>query len=122
MKKIFTLLVCTLFLCSCNNEKKEEKTVLEPVTCNEMLELVDDGAVLIDVRTLAEYNAQHLDGAINLPVDDIGDTIKNKVTDKETKIVLYCRSGNRSATAGQTLIDMGYKNVYDMGGMSNCEE
>ena len=122
MKKIYTLLVCTLFLCSCNDEKKEEKAVLESVTCNEMLELVDDGAVLIDVRTLAEYNAQHLDGAINLPVDNIGDTINNKVTDKETKIVLYCRSGNRSATAGQILIDMGYKNVYDMGGMSSCEE
>lgn len=120
MKRIVLLLVCTLFLCSCGSEKKEEKAVLQNVTCTEMLELVDDGAVLIDVRTLAEYNAQHLDGAINLPVENIASTIETEVDDKNIKIVLYCRSGNRSATAGQTLIDMGYKNVYDMGGMSNC--
>ncbi len=122
MKKIFTLLVCTLFLCSCNDEKKEDKAVVEKVTCSEMLELVDDGAVLIDVRTLVEYNAKHIDGAINLPVENIANTIEKEIKDKEKKIVLYCRSGNRSATAGQTLIDMGYKNVYDMGGMSSCEE
>lgn len=122
MKKIFCLIVCCLLLCSCGSDKKEEKAMVQSVTCLEMKELVKDGAVLVDVRTLAEYKSGHLDEAVNLPVETIADTIGNEISDKDTKIVLYCRSGNRSATAGQTLIDMGYKNVYDMGGMSNCEE
>lgn len=122
MKKVLLLMICSLLLCGCGNEKVEDKVVVENITCSEMLDLVDDGAVLVDVRTLAEYKSGHLDGAINLPVETISDNIENEISDKNTKIVLYCRSGNRSATAVQTLIDMGYKNVYDMGGMSNCEE
>lgn len=122
MKKTFCLIVCCLLLCSCGSDKKGEKAVVQSVTCSEMKELVKDGAVLVDVRTLAEFKSGHLDEAVNLPVETIADTIGNEISDKDTKIVLYCRSGNRSATAGQTLIDMGYKNVYDMGGMSNCEE
>ena len=123
MKKILTLLICTMFLCSCGSDKKEEVATLKNVTCSEMMKLIDEeNAVLIDVRTLAEYNSGHLDEAINLPVENIANTIEKEVSDKETKIVVYCRSGNRSATAGQTLIDMGYKNVYDLGGMSNCDK
>ena len=123
MKKIITLLCCTLFLCSCGSDKKaEDKIVVENVTCVDAMNLVDDGAVLIDVRTLAEYNAEHLDGALNIAVDVIADKIASEVPDKDTKIVVYCRSGSRSATAAQTLIDMGYKNVYDLGAMSNCAE
>lgn len=122
MKKIITLLCCTLFLCSCGSDKKEDKIVVENVTCSDAMNLVNDGAVLIDVRTLAEYNAEHLDGALNIAVDVIADKIESEVPDKDTKIVVYCRSGNRSATAAQSLIDMGYKNVYDLGAMSNCAE
>lgn len=121
MKKIFMLIICTMFLCSCGSGK-EEAVTLKNVTCSEMKELVKEDAVLIDVRTLAEFNSGHLDGALNLSVDNIANMIEKEVSDKETKIVLYCRSGNRSATAGQTLIDMGYKNVYDMGAMSNCDK
>lgn len=122
MKKIITLLCCTLFLCSCGREKQEDKVVVQEVKCTEAMELIDEGAVLIDVRTLAEYNAEHLDGSLNIAVDVIADKIESEVPDKDTKIVVYCRSGNRSATAAQTLIDMGYKNVYDLGAMSNCAE
>lgn len=86
------------------------------------MELVDDGAVLIDVRTLAEYNATHLDDAINIAVDVIDEQIEEKVPDKDTKIIVYCRSGSRSATAAKTLLDKGYKNVYDLGGMDNCSK
>lgn len=121
MKKVLILLVCTLFLCSCGNEQKEEKAEVKNVTCAEARELVDDGAVLVDVRTLAEYNATHLDDAINIAVDVIDTQIEEKVPEKDTKIIVYCRSGNRSATAAKTLIDMGYKNVYDLGGMENCK-
>ena len=120
MKKIFCLIVCCLLLCSCGSDKKEEKAMVQSVTCSEMKELVKDGAVLVDVRTLAEYKSGHLDEAVNLPVETIADTIGNEISDKDTKIVLYCRSGNRSNTAANTLVNMGYKNVYDLGAMSSC--
>jgi phage shock protein E len=120
MKKIFCLIVCCLLLCSCGSDKKEDKAVVQSVTCSEMKELVKDGAVLVDVRTLAEYKSGHLDEAVNLPVETIADTIGNEISDKDTKIVLYCRSGNRSATAKDVLTNLGYKNVYDLGAMSNC--
>lgn len=122
MKRILTLVFCTLFLCSCGEEKKEEPAVVQPVTCAEMKELQKDGAILIDVRTSAEYKAESIDGAINITVDDIGNAIPSMFENKDTKIIVYCRSGNRSATAAQTLIDLGYKNVYDLGGINNCAE
>ena len=71
MKKIFCLIVCCLLLCSCGSDKKEDKAVVQSVTCSEMKELVKDGAVLVDVRTLAEYKSGHLDEAVNLPVETI---------------------------------------------------
>lgn len=122
MKKVLGLCLCAMFLCSCGTDTKEDVVVLQEVKCTEAMELVDDGAILVDVRTIAEYNASHLDGALNIPVEVIADQIETKISDKDTKIVLYCRSGNRSANAGQILIDMGYKNVYDLGAMNNCAE
>ena len=67
-----------------------------------------------------EYEQGHLDNSINIAVDVIESTIESEVSDKDTKIIVYCRSGNRSATAAQTLVNMGYKNVYDLGAMNSC--
>ena len=122
MKKLALLAFCLLMLCSCGTEDKqnEEKNDVTVITCAEKDKLVKDGAVLIDVRTAQEYSEGHLEGSINLDVNSISVNIEKLVTDKETKIVVYCRSGNRSATAAQTLINLGYKNVYDLGAMSSC--
>lgn len=122
MKKFFGLCLCVMFLCSCGTDTKEDVEVVQEVKCTEAMRLVDEGAILIDVRTIAEYSSGHLDGAKNIPVEVIAEQIESEIPDKDTKIIVYCRSGNRSATAGQTLIDMGYTNVYDLGAMSNCAE
>jgi phage shock protein E len=71
--------------------------------------------VLIDVRSPQEYEAGHITNAKNIPVDKIAEDIKYFVPDKEKTIVLYCRSGRRSAVAEKTLKDMGYKNVINGG-------
>ena len=122
MKKIVLLAFCLLMLCSCGAEDKqnEEKNDTTVITCSEKDKLVKDGAILIDVRTAQEYSEGHLEGSINLDVNSISVNIEKLVTDKETKIVVYCRSGNRSATAKDVLTNLGYKNVYDLGAMSNC--
>ncbi len=67
--------------------------------------------VLIDVRTEQEYAAKHRPGAINLPVNVIDKLIEAEVPDKNTPIVLYCRSGRRAAEAKNILELLGYKHV-----------
>ena len=76
----------------------------------------DANAVLIDVRTPAEYAEKRIPGSINLPLDEIG-KIKFKVTDLNRPIYLYCRSGNRSHSALGILQKLGYTIVHDIGGI-----
>lgn len=75
----------------------------------------DDNIIIIDVRTEKEYQDGHLKNAINIPYTEIKDRIKEYVTDKEEKIILYCRSGRRSGIAENILKEMGYKNVINAG-------
>lgn len=81
--------------------------------------MLDDGdaVVLVDVRTAEEYAAERLEGAVNIPVETIGDVGPEQLPDRDAVIVLYCRSGNRTVTAAEKLLELGYKNVYDMGGI-----
>ena len=73
-------------------------------------------AILLDVRTWEEYNSGHIDDAVNIPLQTI-EKVKETFTDKQVPIFVYCRSGVRSATASQELINMGYRDVYDIGGI-----
>lgn len=76
-----------------------------------------EGVVLLDVRTQEEYSEAHIDGAVLLPYDAIEPNADKLPKDKDTTIIVYCRSGRRSAIAAETLIGMGYVNVYDLGGI-----
>ena len=73
--------------------------------------------ILLDVRSESEFNEQRIDGAIVLPVDEISNRAAAVLPDKDTAILVYCRSGSRSATASNELVGMGYTNVYDIGGI-----
>ena len=119
MKKILVLLGVVLFMSACGTSEIAEVQSVDCITKNS---LVSDGAILIDVRSSLEYEQGHLDNSINIAVDVIESTIESEVSDKDTKIIVYCRSGNRSATAAQTLVNMGYKNVYDLGAMDSCNK
>lgn len=76
------------------------------------------GALLLDVRTPAEYKAGHIDGALNIPLGELQKRLK-EVGRKKAPVVVYCRSGNRSATATQILKQAGFQEVYDMKAKSN---
>ena len=77
-----------------------------------------DGAVLLDVRTVAEYHDGHIDGSVNLPLDRIS-SIENIVEDKTTPLYVHCYSGSRSGQAVAYLKQMGYTNAKNIGGISN---
>ncbi len=122
MKRILILGVMCLLLCSCGDkESKEIKS--GKVNCSEMKEIMeqDGNARLIDVRTVEEFNEGHLDDAMNIPLDSV-DSIQvfDSILPTETPIIVYCRSGQRSARAKEELIKLGYLKVYDLGAMSNC--
>ena len=121
MKKII-ILICFLFiLVGCNDKKVEkEEIMIKKVTCSEAKKLQNEGAILIDVREIDEYNENHLEGAINISYTVIGDKISNYVTDLNSKIIVYCKSGGRSNKAANTLKEKGYKNIYDLGSINNC--
>jgi rhodanese-related sulfurtransferase len=74
--------------------------------------------VLLDVRTQEEFDAGHIASAILLPYDEIALKAATVLPDKEKEIVLYCRSGRRSAIAKKALVELGYKDVEDFGGIN----
>jgi rhodanese-related sulfurtransferase len=80
----------------------------------------DKTAVLLDVRTAEEFNAGHIAGAKLLPYDEINaKTAARNITAKNTVIIVYCRSGRRSAIAAASLRELGYKTVWDLGGIQD---
>ena len=76
--------------------------------------------VILDVREQHEYDSGHIPGAVLLPVGTITeDTAAAVIDNLDTVVLVYCRSGNRSKTASQTLVDLGYTNVYEFGGIND---
>ena len=76
-----------------------------------------DPVTVVDVRTESEFNSGHIKNAILIPVDTIGGTRPEQLPDLDAEILVYCRSGIRSRSAAQKLIQLGYTNVYDFGGI-----
>jgi phage shock protein E len=74
-----------------------------------------DNHILLDVRTPEEFNEGHIAGAVNIPVQELTQRLSEVPDDKE--IIVYCRSGNRSATASNILLENGFSAIYDMGGI-----
>lgn len=79
--------------------------------------MVVEGAHLVDVRSVQEFAQGHIDGALNVPVDQVERRLA-EVGSPSDVIVLYCRSGARSAAAAGLLRRRGYGQVYDLGPMS----
>ena len=88
-----------------NNETREEAH-----------RMVEEGALLLDVRTPGEFSGGHLDGAINIPVQELGGRLDEVAKDRP--VVVYCRSGARSERARQMLVANGVEKVLNLGGMS----
>lgn len=77
----------------------------------------DDKLILVDVRTREEYEESYIDGAILIPLDELEAKATAKLPDKNSRIMVYCRSGKRSKQAAEILDRLGYNNIYDMGGL-----
>ena len=86
----------------------------------EAKEMMDSQEVIIlDVREQDEYDSGHIPGAMLLPAGTIDEaTAADVIPEKDSTVLVYCRSGNRSKTASSTLADLGYTNIYEFGGIN----
>lgn len=110
MKVIISFFACFLLLTGCGSSGY--KTINE----NEATDLLENNAIIIDVRNSDKYESGHIKDAINIPVDNISSIDY----DKDTVIILYCDTGIISANAAKILVDEGYTNVYNLdGGLIN---
>lgn len=80
-----------------------------------------EGALLVDVRTPEEFAGGGVPGAINLPLSALPDAMLNQAPDKTRVLLLYCRSGGRSAIAAQRLRSAGYTRVFNLGSFSQAQ-
>lgn len=97
-------------------QERSEYVKLKPEEAKERMDS-DEEIIIVDVRTPEEYAESRIGDAINIPVEDIGDEQPEALSDLEAKIMVYCRSGVRSKKAAQKLLDLGYKNIMDIGGI-----
>lgn len=117
MKKFLLLLIFPLSLfCACAPQAGGYISV----PMSEINDHMTGEYIIVDVRTQEEYAAGHIPGAVLLPNEDINEkTAAAILPNKDTKLLVYCRSGNRSKQASQKLSDMGYKNIVEIGGIND---
>ena len=118
MKRILSLLLCLLLLTGCGGNTSDSS--YEQITQEAAKEMMDTQEVIIlDVREQDEYDSGHIPGAVLLPVGTIDEnTAAEVIPEKDSTVLVYCRSGNRSKTASSTLADLGYTNIYEFGGIN----
>ena len=110
--------LCVLTLASCASPTTAPAEVQKITPQDAKARLDSDKSIIpFDVRTRAEFDAEHIAGANVAPVDTLSTTATQLFPDKNATYFIYCRSGNRSATASRLLVNLGYRHVYDLGGI-----
>lgn len=94
----------------------DEPAVIEPQSLAERVASADTQLLVLDVRSAAEFNEGHIPGAINIPFDAIGDRIAELGPPGQRDVVVYCRSGRRSAIALTTLKEAGFSRLFHLEG------
>ena len=118
MKRILPLLLCLLLLTGCGGNAADGS--YEQISQEAAKEMMDTQEVIIlDVREQDEYDSGHISGAVLLPVGTIDETTAAEVIpEKDSTVLVYCRSGNRSKTASAALAELGYTAIYEFGGIN----
>lgn len=123
MKKLL-ILALSLFLAGCMVTKTSETSgSYKTISSKEAQQMIEDNkdALILDVRTAAEYESGHIPNAVNLSNEDIQAGKVDSLKDKSQLIMVYCRSGNRSRQAAQKLAELGYTNVVDFGSIQSWQ-
>ncbi|MBR6549299.1 MAG: rhodanese-like domain-containing protein [Clostridia bacterium] len=115
--------VLSFGLLGCVKQKSDSAIPIKyrQINVQEAKEIMDstDDYVLLDVRTVQEYDEGHIAGAVLIPYDEIPQKADVVLPQKDRLILIYCRSGRRSKIAAQSLVDMGYTNIVEFGGIND---
>ena len=134
LKGLILMLTITLTLfgfCACGDKNAGEATTenlaenstvsitYEQISGDEAKHIMDteSGYVIIDARTEEEFDEGHIGNAILIPEYEITDRAEAEIPEKDTLILVYCRSGRRSKIAADALVSLGYTNVKEFGGI-----
>lgn len=128
MKKLFSLLLTTLLLLGCQSKPVTGETVItgggsyQNVTANELHTMLKNkDFVFVNVHIPFAGNIADTD--LSIPYDQIDENLSQFPSDKNARIVLYCRSGRMSQIAAEKLVSLGYTNIWDLkGGMADWEQ
>ena len=120
MKRCLLMLLAAVFLCGCAGQAQESKEAsYMNITAQEAKKIMDtqEDCVILDVRTQEEFEEKHIPGAVLIPNEVIREQAEQILKDKTQLILVYCRSGRRSKQAAQVLVELGYTNVREFGGI-----
>ena len=120
MKKLTLILMAVMLLTACGQDKENDQgAVYVNITAEEAKEIMDieEGYIILDVRTQEEYDQGHIPGAIVISHEEIEARAEEVLTDKDQLILVYCRSGRRSKLAAEALVELGYANIKEFGGI-----
>ena len=122
MKRILPLFFLLLLLTGCggNASNTSSESDYQQISQEEAKEMMDtQDVIILDVREQDEYDSGHIPGAVLLPVGTIDEeTAAEVIPEKDSTVLVYCRSGNRSKTASSALAELGYTNIYEFGGIN----
>ena len=120
MKKLILLLLTAMLLTACGQPNtNNQETVYMNITAQEAKQIMDseEGYIILDTRTQAEYDEGHIPGAIVISHDEIEEKAEQLLSDKDQLLLVYCRSGRRSKLAAEALVKLGYTNIKEFGGI-----
>ena len=120
MKKLTLILLAVMMLTACGQDKENDQgAVYVNITAEEAKQIMDteEGYIILDVRTQEEYDQGHIPGAIVISHEEITEKAEDVLADKEQLILVYCRSGRRSKIAAEALVELGYTNIKEFGGI-----
>ena len=120
MRKMIFILLLTALLTACGqNTPQEPEAVYVNITAAEAKQIMDteENYIILDVRTQEEYDQGHIPGAILIPDTEVATKAEEVLQDKNQLLLVYCRSGRRSKLASETLVELGYTNIKEFGGI-----
>ena len=123
MKRVLAFcLILSLLLCGCTNAVAEQNTY-EQITQEAAKEMIDtQDVVILDVREQYEYDELHILDAVLLPLGNITEeSAADVIPTKDSVVLVYCRSGNRSKQASDKLVALGYTQVFEFGGINTWQ-
>ena len=128
MKKVIIILIILVVIIGGvimlnKNTEKEITNQIQYVSMDEITTIMQENTnyIILDARTIEEYNEGHIPNAICIPNETIDETVTTKLPNKDQLILIYCRSGNRSKQAALKFQQLGYTNLVEFGGIIDWE-